>query len=41
MYLYVHYPTDILGGIIVGIVSGAVGAALIDKLFQRKNKMGK
>lgn len=25
MYLYVHYPTDILGGIAVGIVSGYIG----------------
>lgn len=38
MYLYVHYPTDILGGIIVGIISGAVGTAVVHKLFQRKNK---
>lgn len=41
MYLYVHYPTDILGGIIIGIISGAVGAALINQLVQRKNKMEK
>ena len=26
LYLYVHYPTDILGGILVGFVSGAAGA---------------
>lgn len=25
MYLYVHYPTDILGGIIVGITAGYIG----------------
>ena len=25
MYLYVHYPTDILGGIAVGIISGYIG----------------
>lgn len=25
MYLYVHYPTDILGGIVVGIVAGYAG----------------
>lgn len=25
LYLYVHYPTDILGGIIVGIVCGYFG----------------
>ena len=25
LYLYVHYPTDILGGIVVGILAGAIG----------------
>lgn len=25
LYLYVHYPTDILGGIIVGVVAGYIG----------------
>lgn len=25
MYLYVHYPTDILGGIFVGIAAGSLG----------------
>lgn len=25
MYLYVHYPTDILGGIIVGGIAGVMG----------------
>lgn len=25
MYLYVHFPTDILGGVIVGIAAGYVG----------------
>ena len=29
MYLYVHYPTDILGGIIVGIFAGFVGAQIV------------
>ncbi len=26
MYLYVHYPTDILGGIVTGVVSGILAA---------------
>ncbi len=25
LYLYVHYPTDILGGIVVGIIAGYAG----------------
>ncbi len=32
MYLYVHYPTDILGGILVGIGAGAVGYHLVMRL---------
>ncbi|MGO4924376.1 phosphatase PAP2 family protein [Ligilactobacillus ruminis] len=32
MYLYVHYPTDVLGGILVGIFCGYVGNAFFDKI---------
>lgn len=38
MYLYVHYPTDILGGIVVGIVSGAAGAFLAREILKKKEK---
>lgn len=31
MYLYVHYPTDILGGIAVGAVSGMAAYAVLGK----------
>ncbi len=33
MYLYVHYPTDILGGIVVGLICGFVGNLLVSKVF--------
>lgn len=29
LYLYVHYPTDVLGGVLVGVVSGYLGYRLI------------
>lgn len=29
LYLYVHYPTDVLGGIVVGIFAGYVGWKII------------
>lgn len=32
LYLYVHYPTDILGGILVGILSGFIGYRIAMKL---------
>ena len=40
LYLYVHYPTDVLGGVILGILSGYAGyriIAYIAKQKQRKN----
>lgn len=29
MYLYVHFPTDILGGVAVGLLAGFAGARLV------------
>lgn len=37
LYLYVHYPTDILGGIAVGVLCGYVGARCI-RHFSIKTK---
>ncbi|MBS6398284.1 MAG: phosphatase PAP2 family protein [Clostridiales bacterium] len=37
MYLYVHYPTDILGGMIVGIVSGYLGSRLVGAVQKKIN----
>lgn len=36
LYLYVHYPTDILGGILVGTVCGYVGMLCIEQLLKRR-----
>ena len=36
LYLYVHYPTDILGGIVLGVAGGYVGKWLVEKLFYKK-----
>ena len=35
MYLYVHYPTDILGGVILGAACGWTGAWLVKKAERR------
>lgn len=32
LYLYVHYPTDILGGIVIGIVAGYAGYRTMKRL---------
>lgn len=36
LYFYVHYPTDVLGGIVVGILSGVLGYAIVEKLDKRR-----
>lgn len=36
MYLYVHYPTDVLGGIICGIICGCVSWWCIRRFFTEK-----
>lgn len=42
MYLYVHYPTDVLGGMIVGCAAGYFGNRLAEHLIRFwKGKMKK
>ena len=36
MYLYVHYPTDILGGILVGIFSGFIGSKIVTYMMMKR-----
>ena len=41
LYLYVHYPTDVLAGIIIGLCSGYAGYRIyqaIDSKMKRKNE---
>lgn len=41
LYLYVHYPTDVLGGVVIGIIAGYLGYRLVkvleDKFSSMKN----
>ena len=37
LYLYVHYPTDVLGGVIIGVMAGAIGYWLVKKVQELKN----
>ena len=37
LYLYVHYPTDVLGGVVVGLAAGALGYWLVKKVQELKN----
>lgn len=36
LYLYVHYPTDILGGIAVGIFAGYAGRWIVNPLWKKR-----
>ena len=36
LYLYVHYPTDVLGGVIIGVAAGALGYWLVKKVSELK-----
>ncbi len=38
MYLFVHFPTDILGGMIIGILSGILAILLVQKMEKRRKK---
>lgn len=36
MYLYVHFPTDILGGLILGILLGLLSCLIVNKFLKQK-----
>ena len=35
IYLFVHYPTDIIGGVLVGVGCGWIGAKLVEMFWQK------
>lgn len=37
MYLYVHFPTDIIGGILLGIITSNLAYIIIDKIYTSKS----
>lgn len=39
LYLYVHYPTDIIAGIILGIIIAIISQKLVDIYYKKKNSM--
>lgn len=38
MYLYVHYPTDIIGGVVFGMLSGYLGYKIVEAIQKRREK---
>ena len=41
LYLYVHFPTDILGGIALGLAAGWLGSCFADKISNNLAKRSK
>lgn len=37
LYLYVHFPTDILAGILIGCLNGYLACILVNKLYHKTN----
>lgn len=40
LYLYVHWPTDVLGGIALGALVGWLGAKIVEKLILKRKRAG-
>lgn len=38
LYLYVHYPTDVLGGVLIGILCGYLGWKLVEVISHKCSK---
>ena len=36
LYLYVHYPTDVIGGLVLGILSGYAGYRVVDFIEKQR-----
>ncbi|WBW49888.1 phosphatase PAP2 family protein [Peptoniphilus equinus] len=37
LYLYVHYPTDVLGGVVLGLVASLLAGKLIEQWYRRRH----
>lgn len=40
LYLYVHYPTDVLGGALLGMLCGYLGNLIIQRIWKQKEDLG-
>ena len=38
LYLYVHFPTDVLGGLVLGLALGALASRIVDGLANKPKK---
>ncbi len=38
LYMYVHYPTDVLTGIVIGILCAVIGMVIVNKFYEPVSK---
>lgn len=36
LYLYVHYPTDVFGGMVLGTLFGIMGVRIVDMIYEER-----
>ena len=41
LYLFVHYPSDILAGMILGITFAIIGTLIINRIYKRRDTLSK
>lgn len=41
LYLYVHFPSDVLAGTILGIIFALIGTAIVNKIYKKKDTLTK
>ncbi len=41
LYLYVHYPTDVLAGMVIGTLTGLLGAFAAEKIDEKRKHLKK
>ncbi|MBO4733112.1 MAG: phosphatase PAP2 family protein [Clostridia bacterium] len=41
LYLYVHFPSDVLAGILMGIIFGIIGSAITNRIYKKKSTLSK
>ena len=41
LYLYVHFPSDVLAGTVLGIIFAIIGTAIVNKIYKRKDTLSK
>lgn len=41
LYLYVHFPSDVLAGTVLGIIFAVTGSLIVNKIYKKRNTLSK